>query len=239
MLRTGGMVALGGASLAALALMLAPAAASSGQTKKAKRPRAAVSLSNGSFTPAVADPRLAAEFVRRGLQSSGFRLTPSTALTDKSKAIRVAVRAKSANTAATSRTLAETSASAVTAATPTAYNLGVSVGWKRFALSGDVAKVEGGAAPGGREAAELDLSYSIKKFTGSIQVGAERTDGKLPRITPDEHSYSLGVGGSYRLTRNLDVTGGVRYRIQSDRLDSLADDRRDSQAVYVGTAFRF
>jgi hypothetical protein len=47
------------------------------------------------------------------------------------------------------------------------------------------------------------------------------------------------VGGSYRLTGNLDVTGGVRYRVQHDRLQPLADERRDSQAVYVGTAFRF
>jgi hypothetical protein len=44
---------------------------------------------------------------------------------------------------------------------------------------------------------------------------------------------------SYQIARNLDVTGGVRYKIQRDRLEPLADQRRDSQAVYVGTAFRF
>jgi hypothetical protein len=38
----------------------------------------------------------------------------------------------------------------------------------------------------------------------------------------------------------LDVTGGVRYRVARDRLEPLAqDDRRDSQAVYIGTAVRF
>jgi hypothetical protein len=35
------------------------------------------------------------------------------------------------------------------------------------------------------------------------------------------------------------VTGGVRYNIERDRLTTLQDDRRDSQAVYVGTAFKF
>ena len=46
--------------------------------------------------------------------------------------------------------------------------------------------------------------------------------------------------GSYSLTRNLDVTAGVRYeRSERERLPRLTDDRRDSQAVYVGTAFRF
>jgi hypothetical protein len=47
------------------------------------------------------------------------------------------------------------------------------------------------------------------------------------------------VGGSYSLTRNFDVTAGVRYKTERDRLERLKDDRLDSQAVYVGTAFRF
>ncbi len=142
-------------------------------------------------------------------------------------------------TAQAARAQAETSATPVTVITPTAYNLGVSVGWKSFALSGDVAKVEGGGLPGGREAAEIGLSYNLKKFTGRVEVGAERTDAAQLRVVPQENSYSVGVGGSYRLTRNLDVTGGVRYKIQRDRLEPLADERRDSQAVYIGTAFRF
>jgi hypothetical protein len=202
-----------------------------------KKKRAAPSLSVGSFTPAVANQRLAAEFARRGLQPSSFRFTPSAASSDKSKAVRVAVRARAA--APVQAAVREPSASAVTAITPAAYNLGLSVGWKRFALSGDVAKVQGGPIPGGREAAEVGISYSGKKFTGRVSAGAERSDGTLPRIVPIEESYSLDVGGSYQLTRNLDVTGGVRYKIQNDRLEPLADQRRDSQAVYIGTAFRF
>jgi hypothetical protein len=31
----------------------------------------------------------------------------------------------------------------------------------------------------------------------------------------------------------------VRYRVDQDRVAALADQRRDSQAVYVGTAFKF
>lgn len=240
MLKSSGMVALG-ASLAAVALLLAPADAAPNTAQKAKRARSAPSMLGGGFTPAVADPRLAAEFARRGLQSSGFQFTPSAALTGKNKSIRVAVRARSAVSAASApaRTVAEAQTPSVTSITPIAYNLGVSVGWRRLALSGDVAKVEGGMVPGGREAAELDLSYSLKRFTGSIQVGAERSEGALSRILQNESSYSVGVGGSYKIGRNVDVTGGIRYRIQSDRLPALADDRRDSQAIYIGTAFRF
>ena len=234
MLRPGGIIAVGGAALASLAILLAPAIAASTQVQK-KKP-AGPSLGIGSFTPAVADARLAAEFARRGLQPGSFRFTPSAASPDKSKAVRVAVRARATNPAAAVR---ETSASAVTAITPAAYNLGVSVGWKRFAISGDVAKLEGGPLPGGREAAEVGISYSLKRFTGRVSAGADRSDGTMPRLDPVESSYSVDLGGSYSLTRNLDVTGGVRYKIENDRLEPLADQRRDSQAVYIGTAFRF
>jgi hypothetical protein len=113
------------------------------------------------------------------------------------------------------------------------------VGWRQFALSGDVAKVDGGLLPVSREAAEVGLSYSGKKFTGRVQVGAERADRSQPRILESDESYSLDVGGSYSIARNLDVTGGVRYKIERDRLQPLDDQRRDSQAVYIGTAFRF
>ena len=239
MKRLVGIGALGGTALAGLALVLAPAMAASLQPQKAKRPRPSASLLTGSFTPAVADPKLAAEFARRGFQAGSLRFTPSSVSADRGKAIKVAVRARSSTTAAQAGAIREASASPITAITPAAYNLGVSVGWKRFALSGDVAKVQGGTLPGSREAAEVGVSYLGKKFTGRVQVAAERTDGAQTRIVPVDSAYSLDVGGSYRLARNLDVTGGVRYKIQRDRLEPLADERRDSQAVYIGTAFRF
>ena len=235
-LKPGGIIAIGGTALVSLALLLAPATAASTQAQK-KKP-AAPAIGIGSFTPAVADSRLAAEFARRGLQPGSFRFTPSAVSLDKSKAVRVAVRASAARPAAAA--VRESSASAVTAITPAAYNLGLSVGWKRFAISGDVAKIEGGPVPGGREAAEVGISYSLKRFTGRVSAGAERRDEEtLARLDPVESSYSVDVGGSFRLARNLDVTGGVRYKIQNDRLEPLADQRRDSQAVYIGTSFRF
>jgi hypothetical protein len=83
------------------------------------------------------------------------------------------------------------------------------------------------------------VSYSGDRFTTRVDAGASRVDPTTPRIIAHDESYSVGVGGSYRIARNLDVTGGVRYKIQRDRLEALADQRRDSQAVYVGTAFRF
>ncbi len=83
------------------------------------------------------------------------------------------------------------------------------------------------------------VSYSIKKFTGRVAVGADRPDGRRTAVLPDTSNYSVDLGGAYSVTRNIAVTGGVRYKIERDKLSTIADTRRDSQAVYVGTAFKF
>lgn len=242
MRRKGKMIGGGLAALGAAGLLLSPVIAAPGDSrKKARSSRVSLSAlsSLGSFTPAVSDPRLAAAFARRGSSRAEFSFTPSATPGDR-RAVRVAVRTRATTPASASRAAAETASAAdVTALTPTAYNLGVAVGWRRFALSGDIAKVETGIGPGGREAAEVGLSYNLKDFTGRVQVGADRADEKTPRLVANDVNYKLDVGGSYRLTRNLDLTGGVQYKIEQDRLAPLSDSRRDSQAVYVGTAFRF
>ncbi|MEA3060506.1 MAG: hypothetical protein QOJ94_287 [Sphingomonadales bacterium] len=226
--KVGGM---GGAALAALSLVLSPALAASGSSSS-------LSLRSSTFTPAVSDPRLAAELARRGLQANSFRITPA-AIGNGGNKVRVAIRARAALSADSRVAAAQPSASPVTAITPTVYNLGVSIGWKRFALSGDVDRIRGGPVRGGHEAAELGLSYSASRFTARAEAAVARADPSTPRIIAEDQSYTVGVGGSYRLTHNLDVTGGVRYKIQRDRLEPLADQRRDSQSVYIGTAFRF
>lgn len=240
MKRVAGIGAVGGA-LAALSLILAPAIAAPASPAK-KRAAPSLRSVGGGFTPAVADPGLAAELARRGFNGASLRFTPSAASATKNGgAVRVAVRARTATQAQAMRSAGggEGSASTVTAITPTAYNIGVSVGWRGLALSGDVAEVKGGAIPGARRNAEVGVSYSMKRFTGRIEAGVDKADPVAARITPLDSSYSVGVGGSYQIARNLDVTGGVRYKIQRDRLEPLANQPRDSQAVYIGTAFRF
>lgn len=200
--------------------------------------RVAQNLRNGigTFTPAAADPRLAAAIARSGLTNSGFRFTPSLSI-GKGRAVTVAVRARGANrSTANDRLIA---ASPAVGIAPVAYDLGVGVGWKRFALQGDIARVDSGPLLGGREIADVGISYNAKKWSTRVQVAAERPTGNVPRSISGDESMALDVGGSYRLTRNLDVTAGVRYKSERYRLDKPQDDRRDSQAIYVGTAFRF
>lgn len=231
------LASLSGA-LCAAALVGAPAIGSSGNSFLSKRPAVPAPRAGiGSFTPAAADPVLAAALSRSGLNSSGFRFTPA-AVSNKNRAVTVAVRARTGSaTAGTDRVAAGTSATLGMA--PVAYSLGVGVGWKRFALSGDVTRIDSGALPGGREAADVALSYNARKWSTRVQLAADRPTGNAPRTIAGNDSVSLDVGGAYRLTRNLDVTAGVRYRSERNRLEPLTDNRRDSQAVYVGTAFRF
>lgn len=226
------------AALAAGGLVLTPAIAA---TATKKRP-SAVSLSFdtiSSFTPANADPKLVAALGGRNLQLTDFKFTPAPAK-GRASQVRVAIRARSNAPSATRLAQAAASPSAVSSLTPTSYNLGVAVGWRRFAVAGDVAKIkDANPAIGGRETAIVGVSYSLKKFTGRVAVGADRTAGNpLPALRKRDQ-FSFDVGGSYSLSQRVALTGGVRYNVEKDRLSALTDERRDSQAIYVGTAVKF
>jgi hypothetical protein len=228
------------AALAAGGLVLTPAIAATGSAKK--RPPA-VSLSFNpisSFTPANADPKLAAALANsKGLALSDFKFTPAPAKGRPSQ-VRVAIRARAVEPQPV-RVAAAPSTAAVDALKPTGYSLGMAIGWKRFAVSGDVAKVESAnSALGGRETAVVGVSYSLnKRLTTRVAVGADRSEGNALPALRKGNNYSLDVGGSYDLSRRFALTGGVRYNVERDRLPALQDARRDSQAVYVGTAFKF
>lgn len=191
----------------------------------------------GTFTPASADPRLAAVLARSGLSGTGFRFTPADTRGTTSRAVSVAVRARTVRPGAT----ADRGAAAPASVTlqPIAYNLGVSVGWKRFAISGDLAKMDLAGQPGSGEKMDLGLTYSGKRASARIKAASEKPAERGPRLLATDPNYSIDVGGAYSITRNLDVTAGVRYTAEKDRLPQLNDNRRESQAVYVGTAIRF
>lgn len=223
-----------GTALVAVALAL-PAMA----IAKPERRPPAVSLSFdrvSGFTPASTDPKLAAALGARGSAASDFKFTPP-APKGRPAQIRVAIRAKAPAT--TARTADSTPT--VNALTQASYNLGVAVGWRRFAVTGDIAKTASPAlALGGKESAVVGVNYSLgKRVTGRVAATAERSDDARAVALGSERTYALDVGGAYSLTRNIAVTGGVRYRVDRDRDSALREDRRDSQAVYVGTAFKF
>jgi hypothetical protein len=232
----GGIIGLTAGALVATAAIVAPALGASEQPARIAKHNVAAVRGIGSFTPAAADPRLAALFARGGFDASSFRFTPAESR-QNNRAVTVAVRARTDRGIANTTSLASTT-SAVGIA-PIAYNLGMSVGWKRFAISGDVDKLDLGSLPGSRETADLSVSYAAKRFSGTVKAAADRPLANTPHLVEEMPSYSVDLGGSYSLTRNLAVTAGVRYRSDRERFVKVDDDRRDSQAVYLGTAFRF
>ncbi len=231
-------VALATASL----LLPASVVIASPQGGKGKRPPAVALSFDRGFTPSQADPRLAAAFANRPVLASDFRFTPSASKRRPSQ-IRVAIRAR-ASTPALAANRARVAATQSTATgvslAPASYNLGVAVGWRRFAVSGDVARTrESNPAASDREGAVVGVSYNLKRFTGRVAASADRPVGQPASALDDRTNYALDVGGAYNISRNLAVTGGVRYKIERERLATLNDERRDSQAVYIGTALKF
>lgn len=225
-------------ALGAAVLLLVPAIATAMPDSKRRPPAVSVSFDRmPGFTPANADPRLAAEFARRAPSAADFKFTPA-AQKGRPSQLRVAIRAGSGNLGG--GRLAEVESPAIGALAPTSYNLGVSVGWRRFAVTGDVSRATGNIALGDRESAVVGVNYSLnRRITGRVAATADRTQNeRIPSLATGD-GYSLDAGAAFKLTRNVAVTGGVRYRIDRDRSAPLQQGRSDSQAVYVGTAFKF
>jgi hypothetical protein len=125
---------------------------------------------------------------------------------------------------------------------PTAFNLGVSRGYHPF--SQNIVAQTDARKP---DMPDLDR-FRITPNSGAgdarlsprIVVDEKQTAGRAPRTFAGDGTDRVDVGGSYRLTRNLDVTAGVRYSQRDrERLQPLTDGKQDNQAVYVGTQFRF
>lgn len=201
----------------------------------------------GSFTPASVDERLASQITVRALKNGKlFRFTPVGTETRPTRSVTVAVRVDALNSPnfAVRTALADAAqagASPVRIA-PMAFNLGMARGYASFAApassSGlhdlqridmpDLAKLKA-AAP----------ASAPSRFAPRIEAEGRDQAGRAPRTLEGQGDYQLDLGGSYRLTKNLNVTAGVRYSPERDRLRPLTDGKQDNQAVYVGTQFRF
>lgn len=223
-------------ALAGVALVLSPAIGLAA-AKNARPPAISLSFDKISdFTPAGADPRLAAMFANRSSAITDFKFTPA-APKDRPSQVRVALR--SSVSQAMSRPLDAVTVAPMTALAASKYDLGVSVGWKRLAVSGDVGRVASvDPVVGTRETAIVGVSYNLNKFSGRVAVSGERNDSRIAQLTRP-NNVAVDLGASYNVSRNIALTGGVRYKIEKDQIPALVDARRDDKGVYVGTAFKF
>ncbi len=207
----------------------------------------------GSFTPASVDPRLAAQFAAR-IQGGTrlFRFTPAGTETRPDRAVTVAVRIADFNTRVIDVHGAHGGIAAAPGAAPEriaplVFNLGMSRGYQNFAGSPglpreiqrlDVPDLRSFGKAAGLAATSTTPADSFA-LAPRVELGERERLGRAPRTLESQGEYRLDLGGSYRLTRNLDVTAGVRYSSDRDRLHPLTDRKQDNQAVYVGTQFRF
>ena len=164
-----------------------------------------------------------------------FRFTPSGQTSSK-KAVTVGVTSRVVTAAADTSRGVPTESFAVT---PAAYNVGLSVGWRGFAVSGGYTRLDSGVTalgPNRREAVDVGLSYRGKSWKTALQVAAET--GSPLMLTPLERRYSVDVGGAYAVGPRLSLNGGLRYKLAPVAPGLLDADRAD-QSFYLGTAFSF
>ena len=209
----------------------------------------------GSFTPASVDPRLVAQASIHALSHGRlFRFTPAGMENRPDRAVTVAIRLPDARGRMLSSRVIPTEAGAGFAAmriAPVAFNLGTARGYQSFALpaSGPVGASAGSAIHDMvRENAEL-RNFSLaapapvvghsSRLEPTVAFDERAVPGRSPRTLGTQGDYQLNMGGSYRVMGNLDVTAGLRYSTDRDRIRPLTDHRQDSQAIYVGTQFHF
>lgn len=213
----------------------------------------AAAAARGSFaalTPASVDPRLVRFVAERSTGHARLmRFTPAGVAGRPSRSVTVAVRVDDEAARAISvRSAIEAAQEQVAGATsvriaPTRYNLGLSRGYQSFAKPAPAfsRSLSDAAIP---DLADFKPSAGVRqeqsRFAARIAPADEAKPAAAPRAADPRIDQAVDVAGSYRLTRNLDVTAGVRYSQERDRLAPLADSTKlDSQAVYVGTQFRF
>lgn len=224
-------------AIAVVGLVAAPAVNAMAVSAQAR----AESLSAlvGRFTPASGDPVLLQRYARLSDEARrNFRFTPALPRTEN-RAVTLVVRARTA--AATPAGGAENALrpQAPVAITPVSYRLGSALGYTAFAASvSGGQQVDIGALPQARRPGE-GTARRPSRFGADMRLDSRSLPGTSDRALDPDRAYSVDLTGSYRLSRNVDVTAGVRLQRENDRLAPLTDQRQDSQAVYVGTQFRF
>ena len=221
-------------ALAVASLALPPALAAMSRTDGIRDTALSETLL-GQFTPASGDPRLIARYTQMSAEQR-FSFTP--ALTDegrKNRAITVVIRSRDDASSATRTSAIAAGRTAPVAIAPVKYNLGASVGFEKFVTP---------TLPRGTDLRNLPVAKAPEqdekksRFATRMVNRPSDPSGATDRVTAPGEASAVDVVSSYRLTKNIDVTAGVRYK-SDDRVEPLTDTRRDSQAVYVGTAFRF
>lgn len=212
------------------------------------------------FTPASVDPELAARVAEKA-RERGIRFTPvGASKADAERTVTVAVRVDDQTARAISvRSGAESApglGNSIAGLQASRFNLGTARGYQSFARRSTVAQAAPAPVSGRTvlpdnirniempDLAEFEPSRPTReeepgRLQPRIELADEAIAGRSPNTLDALGSQTLDVGGAFRLSPNLDVTAGVRYSQERERLAPLTNATQDSQAVYVGTQLRF
>lgn len=206
------------------------------------------------FTPASADPELA-RLVAERARKNGMRFTPAGSAVKRDRTVTVAVRVDQETARAISvrqaLDIAPGATSSLNSQAVTRYDLGAARGHQSFKRpQPQLSQSTQFSLPRNvRDIAMPDLSAfepagptardKPSRFQTRIALEDEQTAGRSPNTLDSLSSQTVDLGGAYSITRNLDVTAGVRLSQERERLSPITDSVQDSQAVYVGTQFRF
>lgn len=194
------------------------------------------------FRAVAVDPRLARSITVRTLsRGETFRFTPAAQPTRMDRSLTVAVRLDAGNSRPIVVRGRNTSDGPVgLGIAPTTYSLGAARSAKSLAQSGagpDIRKIDAPDLATFRPSAGARSDPS--RLSPRIVLDEREKAGRSPRTFEGQGDQTVDLGGSYRLSRNLNVTAGVRYSSERDRLVPITDGKQNTQAVYVGTQFRF
>jgi hypothetical protein len=198
------------------------------------------------FTPASVDPALAARVAEKA-RARGIRFTPAGATPAAGeRTVTVAVRVDSQEARAITVRKAIDAVpgrgTGIAGLEASRFQLGTARGYRSFARPFELpAEVRRMALP---DLAQFKPSApkaddKPSRLQPRIELEDRTIAGRSPNTLDAIGQQTVGVGGSFRLSPNLNVMAGVRYSKERDRLDPLTDSVKDSQAVYVGTQIKF
>jgi hypothetical protein len=201
------------------------------------------------FTPSGVDSRLAAKMQRNAMRSNqAFPFTPAGAGGKRDGTMTVAARTNSllaTNAVSVRSAMANIDAGrgGTVRLNNSDYRLSSARGWQGFTLPANAITVEQPRLDTivGNGSFRLDGNDTKKKpsrFNADMSV-AKVGKAANPRGNAAAGDYALDVAGSFSLSKRIDLTAGVRYSSERDRVLPAADSRADSEAVYVGTKIRF
>lgn len=168
----------------------------------------------------------------------GFSFTPSA--TGAGRGVSLGMTAR--NIAASAPTAQRTAAAAApidSGIAPAGYNFDLSVGYRGFAVSGGVTKVDTGIGGRSSEGVDVGLSYAARNWQTGVHATAERESlYSLPRGGLPDPRYAVEASGALVLSPQISLGGSVRYRLAPENPTPL-DPNKDDRAVFLGGAVAF